>query len=79
MPRFIVNKTDTDDVLDYIDTMCNAKEIHIINSGLHNLVFQLLCHGKVNSDNVFFHDARKPKDGGIAIRIPSDVKVIQYE
>jgi hypothetical protein len=79
LPRFVVNKTDTDDVLDYIDTICNAKEVHIINSGLHNLVFQLLCHGKVNSDNVFFHDARKPKDGGIAIRIPSDVKVIQYD
>ena len=78
-PRFVVDKNDTDDVLDYIDTICNAKEIHVINSGLSNLVFQLFYKNMIKTSEVYFHDARKPEHGGIRIKIPKGIKVVEYE
>ena len=78
LPMHIVKKEDTDDILDYVDTICNAKEVHVINSGLNNLVFQLYYKGLTNG-KIFFHDARKPNMGGIPIRIPEGIEVIQYE
>lgn len=78
-PRFVVDKNDTDDVLDYIDTICNAKEIHVINSGLSNLVFQLFYKNMIKTSEVYFHDARKPEHGGIRIKIPKGIKVAEYE
>lgn len=77
--RFVVDKNDTDDVLDYIDTICNAKEIHVINSGLSNLVFQLYHKNMIKTSEVYFHDARKPEHGGIRIKIPDGIKVVEYE
>jgi hypothetical protein len=79
LPRFTVNKEDTDDVLDYIDTICNAKEIHVINSGLNNLVFQLHHKGKIKTSEIYFHDARKPEHGGIPVKIPAGIKIVNYE
>jgi hypothetical protein len=78
LPKHIAQKEDTDDVLDYIDTICNAKEVHVINSGLNNLVFQLYYKG-LNNGKIFFHDARKPNMGGIPVRIPEGIEVINYE
>jgi hypothetical protein len=78
-PRFVVNKDDTDDILDYVDTICNAKEIHVINSGLSNLVFQLYHKNMIKTSEVYFHDARKPEHGGIRIKIPEGIKVVEYE
>jgi hypothetical protein len=78
LPKHIVKKEDTDDILDYVDTICNAKEVHVINSGLNNLVFQLYYKGLTNG-KIFFHDARKPNMGGIPIRIPEGIEVVQYE
>jgi hypothetical protein len=78
LPRHIAQKEDTDDVLDYIDTICNAKEVHVINSGLNNLVFQLYYKG-LNNGKIFFHDARKPNMGGIPVRIPEGIEVVNYE
>lgn len=79
LPRHTVDKTDTDDILDYVDTICNAKEVHIINSGLHNLVFQLFVRDMIKTKDVYYHNARKAQDGGIPIRIPEGIKVVEYE
>lgn len=79
LPKFIVDKNDTDDVIDYVHTICNAKEIHVINSGLSNLVFQLYHKNMINTSEVYFHDARKPEHGGIRIKIPDGIKVVEYE
>lgn len=78
LPRHIADKSDTDDVLDYVDTICNAKEVHVINSGLNNLVFQLYYKDMTKGD-IYYHNARKLEDGGIPVKIPEGVKVIQYE
>lgn len=78
LPRHTVDKSDTDDILDYVDTICNAKEVHVINSGLNNLVFQLYYKDMTKGD-IYYHNARKLEDGGIPIKIPEGVKVIQYE
>jgi len=77
--RFIVRKEDTDDILDYIDAMIQAKEVHVINSGLSNLVFQLVWKEILPGEKVFYHDARKLDMGGIPIKVPHNVKVIEYE
>lgn len=79
LPKHVVDKSDTDDLLDYIDTICNAKEVHVISSAIHNLVFQLFIRGMIKSNNVYYHDIRKAKDGGFPIRVPEGVKVIKYE
>ena len=79
LPRFIVKKEDTDDVLDYVYPMIMAKEIHVINSGLSNLVFQLVWKEIIDGEKVFYHDARKLDMGGIPIKVPHNVKVIQYD
>lgn len=78
LPRHVAAKEDTDDVLDYYDTMCNAKEVHVINSGLNNFVFQLYYKG-LTKGKVFYHNARKPNMGGIPIRVPEGIEVIEYE
>ena len=78
LPIHTAVKEDTDDVLDYVDTVCNAKEVHVINSGLNNLVFQLYYKGLTNG-TIFFHDARKPNMGGIPVKIPEGIEVVNYE
>ena len=77
LPKHVAQKEDTDDLLDYVDTICNAKEVHVINSGLNNLVFQLYYKGLTNG-TIFFHDARKPNMGGIPVRIPEGIEVVNY-
>lgn len=78
LPKHTVEKSDTDDVLDYVDSLCNAKEIHVINSGLNNLVFQL-HYKKMLAGKVFYHNARKLKDGGIPVKVLEGIEVIEYE
>jgi len=77
--RFVVEKEDTDDVLDYIEIMQRAKEVHVINSGLSNLVFQMVWKEMLEGEKVFYHDARKLDMGGIPIKVPHNVKVIHYD
>ena len=77
-PCHVAVKEDTDDVLDYVDTICNAKEVHVINSGLNNLVFQLFYKDKIKG-KVFYHNARKPNKGGIAVKVPDGIEVVEYE
>ena len=78
LPRWFAKKEDTDDVLDYVAGICNAKEVHVINSGLNNLVFQLFYKGMVNG-KVFYHDARKPNLGGIPVKVPDGIEIVEYE
>lgn len=79
LPQHIVDKSDTDDLLDYVDTICNAKEIHIISSALHNLVFQLFIRDMIKTKEVYYHNIRKASDGGFPIRVPEGIKVVEYE
>jgi len=78
LPRHTAVKEDTDDVLDYVDAICFAKEVHVINSGLNNLVFQLFYKDKIKG-KVFYHNARKPNKGGIAVKVPEGIEVVEYE
>lgn len=78
LPRHTVKKSDTNDVLDYVDFLCNAKEIHVINSGLNNLVFQLY-YKKLLTGKVFYHDARKLKDGGIPVKVLDGIEIVNYD
>ena len=33
----------------------------------------------IKTSEVYFHDARKPEHGGIRIKIPKGIKVVEYE
>jgi len=79
LPRHTVDKTDTEDLFDYIDTICNAKEVHVISSALHNLVFQLFIRDMIKTKEVYYHNIRKSSDGGFPIRVPEGIKVVEYE
>lgn len=77
LPRHYANKSDTSDVLDYAGVMINAREVHVINSGLNNLAFQLYIKKKLKG-KLFYHDARKIEDGGIPIKVPAGIEIIKY-
>jgi hypothetical protein len=79
LPKHVADKKDTEDILDYVDTICNAAEVHVISSALHNLVFQLYIRDMIKSKNVYYHDIRKREDGGFPIRVPEGIKVVNYE
>jgi hypothetical protein len=78
LPRHTAVKEDTDDVLDYVDAICFAKEVHVINSGLNNLVFQLY-YKNMTKGKIFYHNARKLNLGGIPVKVPEGIEVIEYE
>lgn len=77
IPRHYAEKSDTSDVLDYVPVMCEAKEIHVINSGINNLAFQLYLKGMLKG-KLFYHDARRIEDGGIPVRVPTGIEIIKY-
>lgn len=54
LPRFTVNKTDTNNLLSYINMIQNAAEIHCINSSLFHLIDSLSCI----TSKLFYHDIR---------------------
>jgi hypothetical protein len=78
LPRHTAVKEDTDDVLDYVDAICFAKEVHVINSGINNLVFQLY-YKNMTKGKIFYHNARKLDLGGIPVKVPEGITVVEYE
>jgi hypothetical protein len=78
LPRHTAVKEDTDDILDYIDAICFAKEVHVINSGINNLVFQLY-YKNMTKGKIFYHNARKLDLGGIPVKVPEGITVVEYE
>lgn len=78
LPRFYVKREDTDDVLDYVHTICNAKQVHFINSGLFPLVVALYYKRMLKAKEVFFHDCRTIAQGGLFINIPETFNRVNY-
>lgn len=78
LPRYIVNKEDTLDILDYVHTIINAKEIHFINSGLYPLISLLFKICMIHTDKIYYHDIRKFSDGGIRIEYPKEFIKVNY-
>jgi hypothetical protein len=78
LPKFIVDKSDTSDILDYVHTICNAKEVHFINSGLYPLIALLSYLGLLKANKVVYHNTRKFHQGGLPIQTPSQFKHIDY-
>lgn len=78
LPRFIVNKQDTNDVLDYVHTICNASEIHFINSGLYPLIVGLYYKRMIKTNKIFYHISRSVSQGGLPIFVPETFHKVQY-
>lgn len=78
LPKFTVKMSDTDDILDYVDLICNASEIHVINSGVYHLIPPLLKQGRIKTNKIFYHDCRPFHMGGIPIEVPQGIKTIEY-
>lgn len=78
LPRFTAQMEDTNDTLDYIDLICNAKEIHVINSGIYPLIPPLLEQGKLKADKVVYHKCRPFHMGGIPVEVPSGIITEEY-
>lgn len=77
LPRHYAQKDDTSDVLDYVKVMAEAKEVHVINSGINNLAFQMFTQGMLKG-KLFYHNARKIEDGGIPVKVPRGIEVVNY-
>lgn len=78
LPRYIVNKEDTLDILDYVHTISNASEIHFINSGLYPLISLLYKSNMIKTDKIYFHDIRKYNEGGLRIEYPKEFIKVDY-
>lgn len=78
LPQHVSQVSDTPNVIDYVDTLKNAKEIHVINSSIIALVINLYQCGMLSSTRVFYHDVRKISQGGIPLEIPSQFETIYY-
>jgi hypothetical protein len=78
LPRYIVNKDDTLDILDYVHTIINAKEIHFINSGLYPLISLLYKLSMIKTDKIYFHNIRKFYEGGLKIEYPKEFIKVDY-
>lgn len=78
LPRFIVDKSDTPDIVDYVHTICNAKEIHVINSGIYPLVSLLDYMQMLKATRIVYHNTRKFHQGGLPIEIPNHFETINY-
>lgn len=78
LPEFRVKMTDTDDILDYVELICNASEIHVINSGVYHLIPPLLKQGKIKTDRIFYHNCRPFHMGGIPLELPPGIRTVEY-
>jgi len=76
--QFSVKKEDTPDVLDYVHTICNAKEIHFINSGIFPLIVLLDHMGLIKTKKIFYHNKRKFHEGGLKIELPAHYIEVTY-
>lgn len=82
LPRYVVEKSQTPNVLDYVNLMLNATEIHVVNSSVQALVWPLLMQSRFKSTNIFFHDFSSVyQNQSITIKIPQhpQVKVVKYQ
>lgn len=79
LPQHVVSVEDTPDVIDYTDAICNAKEVHFINSSIQALVLNLNYMGMVKADKVVYHNARPIRMGGVPIEVPAGVTEKKYE
>lgn len=79
LPRYTVEKTQTRDLIDYVIMLCEAKEVHVINSSIAALVWPLLRQGRIKAEKIFYHNARSLNHGGVPIKIPQDPRVFIVE
>ena len=77
-PIFEAKKTDTPNALDYVITLCKAKEINFINSGLYPLVYILHRKGMLQAEKIVYHNCRSLPEGGHPIEIHSTYTVVNY-
>jgi hypothetical protein len=78
LPAHVVQKSDTNNVLDYVTTICNAKEIHVINSSIFALVVNLYFTGHLNSNKIVYHNIRTIAQGGIPLEVPETFIIEKY-
>jgi hypothetical protein len=78
LPRFTAQMSDTNDTLDYVDVICNAKEVHIINSGIYPMIPPLLEQGKLKADKIVYHKCRPFHMGGIPVEVPEGIITEEY-
>lgn len=79
LPQVVAKKSDTDDIIDYVHTIMNAKEVHFINSGLWPMIVQMYFLKLLHCDKIYFHDVRKLSEGGLKIDIPNGIEIVKYE
>ena len=81
LPQYIVEKSQTANLLDYVPLMLAAKEIHLINSSIQALVWPLLMQNYFGKTQIFFHDfSQVSVNQTTPIKIPKhpNVKILHY-
>ncbi len=81
LPQYIVKKSQTANILDYVPLMLAAKEIHLINSSIQALVWPLLMQNYFGKTQIFFHDfSQVSVNQTTPIKVPKhpNVKILHY-
>lgn len=78
LPRHTVSIEDTPDIMDYVDTICNAEELHFINSSIVALVFNLNYLNLLKATKIVYHNIRPFSQGGIPLEVPVNIKTEEY-
>jgi len=81
LTQYRVERHQTHDVIDYVTLICNAREIHVINSGIQALVWPMFRQGLLQAENIYYHDTRSMVQGGVPVRVPKDPKItiVEYQ
>lgn len=81
LPQYVVDKSQTPNVLDYVNLILQAREIHIINSSIQALIWPLLMQAYLKTTRIFFHDfSTVYQTQSTPIKVPQHpmVTVIKY-
>lgn len=81
LPKYVVEKSQTTNVLDYIPLMLQAKQVHVVNSSIQALVWPLLMQARFSQTAIFFHDfSQVYQSQSTPIKVPAHpfVHTIKY-
>lgn len=78
LQSFVCSMQDTNDLFDYVYTMINAKEIHVINSSLYCLMISLYKLNLLNANKIVFHNCRSFTQGGNPPEVPLGIITKEY-
>lgn len=78
LPAHICSMQDTNDLIDYVHCMINAKEIHVVNSAIYCMMIGLYKQNLLKAEKIVFHNCRSFAQGGNPPEVPVGILTEEY-